>query len=219
MQEAIVKLFKHASQRSQNYNDFVFPIVKPFLSLILGIKFIPPAIVSFLTGSKTTIPFLSPLKIFFFQQRIQIHLRNKTLPLISCVSYRFFLIKLDTLFDHKIALSLCTKKCAPVLGPVLSQALSPVLSLALNPALSSADPTWGQTSLRISRGVCCCSYSFCCLKSHHLFALACSDPEIASAIFFRGFLKVYNRQSVQIYKSVQICKSVQIVGFLQIVGL
>ncbi len=43
--------------------------------------------------------------------------------------------------------------------------------------------------LRISRGVCCCRYSFCCLNSHHLLAAACGDPEIAFANSFRGPLK------------------------------
>ncbi len=37
--------------------------------------------------------------------------------------------------------------------------------------------------------MCCCRYSFCCLKSHQLFACACSDPEIAFANSFRGPLK------------------------------
>ncbi len=49
-----------------------------------------------------------------------------------------------------------------------------------------------KSELRISRGVCCCRYSFCCLKSHHLLATdggsrplpvpgppRRSDPEIA----------------------------------------
>jgi hypothetical protein len=46
--------------------------------------------------------------------------------------------------------------------------------------------------LRISRGVCCCRYSFCCWNSHHLLAAACGDPvgpEIAFANSFRGPLK------------------------------
>ena len=46
-----------------------------------------------------------------------------------------------------------------------------------------------KSELRISRGVCCCRYSFCCLNSHHLLAAACGDPEIAFANSFRGPLK------------------------------
>ena len=42
------------------------------------------------------------------------------------------------------------------------------------------------SELRISRGVCCCRYSFCCLNSHHLLAAACGDPEITFANSFRG---------------------------------
>ncbi len=39
----------------------------PLLPLLVGIKIIPPSIVLVSTDSKTTIPFLPPLKIFFFK--------------------------------------------------------------------------------------------------------------------------------------------------------
>ena len=54
-------------------NDFIYLFVKPMLPLFLGIKRIPPTIVSFSIKSKTIISFLSPLKIFCFDR---IELRN-----------------------------------------------------------------------------------------------------------------------------------------------
>ncbi len=68
MREAIVKLFENASRRSWPDNLFIFPIIKPFLPLLLGIKIIPPPIISFSSDSKPVISCLSPLKIFRFKR-------------------------------------------------------------------------------------------------------------------------------------------------------
>ncbi len=35
----------------------------------------------------------------------------------------------------------------------------------------------GKSELQISRGACCCCYSFCCLKKPSIFCLRCQDPE------------------------------------------
>ena len=59
-------------------------------------------------------------------------------------------------------------------------------TLRLRESAADLAPT---SELRISRGVCCCRYSFCCLNSHHLLAAACGDPEIAFANSFLGSLK------------------------------
>ena len=53
VREAIVKLFKKASRWCWQDNDFIYLFVKPMLPLFLGIKSIPPTIVSFSTYSKT----------------------------------------------------------------------------------------------------------------------------------------------------------------------
>jgi hypothetical protein len=77
VREAIVKLFKKASRWCWQDNDFIYLFVKPMLPMFLGIKSIPPTIVSFSTYSKTIISFLSPLKIFCFDCWRHIQLRNE----------------------------------------------------------------------------------------------------------------------------------------------
>ena len=60
-----------------------------------------------------------------------------------------------------------------------------------------------KSELRISRGVCCCRYSFCCLKSHQLFAAGWKDPKITFVNSFRGpWKKCTNRRAFKVANAI-----------------